>query len=237
MNCTKQNCIILNKIGEKRFELNKLVNLGMLNDKVIKLSEDLDKLILRCIKCRLAIKLDNIIDIDCSNGNHNMFLYNKESHLIVNLYRYLFAGIKNKEMCFLFIEPYLYKNLIEYVKNLNVNIDYIQYYPVDKLIEMNKKHGKEFFKKHMKRITKQIIKDGYSGIRIVGQPSYAVQLTSKDDFLRFESILTEVFKDINIPLLCIYDFYDYTSTNKYIDDEIMIDSFKTHEYLMGQNCI
>lgn len=209
-------------------------NHNLLDDSIIQLSQYIDKMIYRCVKCKSKlINTDNKkIPLDNIFGTHSTFYYYGEQHLFVNMYNYIKEGIKNNELIYLFVKEDIYDNLMEFLKANNVCTDNIQFKNVKALIQGNRKGGLEALKKEIYNIALQEDVKKYNGIRWIGQPSYAIELNSENDFLRFEENLDEALKNTNASLLCIYDIYDYMHNGKFINEEVIKESLDTHSYIL-----
>ncbi|MGY0373180.1 MEDS domain-containing protein [Clostridium sp. JNZ J1-5] len=126
----------------------------------------------------------------------------------------------------------LYSKLIKFLKANNVPVNGIEFKPVKELIMVNKYGGLIKLKERVGKISLEDKVKKYSGIRWIGQPSYAIQSTSEKDFLDWEVNLNAALNDTKVSLLCIYDAYDYIHEGKLINEYVINKSLDTHSYVL-----
>lgn len=236
MNCKHKNCKINDTLNKVKCQLEEAISNSFsdfLITDVIKISKSMDNLIERCVSCREASALD-VLDIHNIAGRHSMFFYYSKEHLLVCLAQYLKKGIEKNEFCPVFLQPDWYKELFEYFKKINLPTKNIQHYPVNEMLESFTNAGSAGFKEKALELTKWAKDEGFTGIRMIGQTCYAIDLSSKKEFLKFEKAINDAFSGTSIGGLCVYDFNDFINTSKYIDDEVLCDSFKTHTNIYYQ---
>ncbi|MEJ8554705.1 MEDS domain-containing protein [Tepidibacter sp. Z1-5] len=232
-NLEKRDCYDLEKeIELTRQKLNSIIvekNENLLDQEVIKLSEELDELIvkfqyIKSIQDTCLMNLKNIM------GTHSTFYYYGKDHLFANMIQYIKIGIDNNEVIYIYMKPELYKDLKKYLKNFGIYDKHLKLQSIKQLIDINKTGGVKKLKEKVEFVVEEEIKQGYSGIRWIGQPTYAIEQNSKKDFLDMESNLTEGLRHTKASLLCIYDYYDYINNKKVIDEEIIKKSLSTHSH-------
>ena len=236
MDCNYEACIIKHTLEMSKDRLEKAVNgdyARLLNAAIIKLSQNLDALVVRCTKCKNTKKIIDILDIDNTPGRHSMFFYYGKEHLLVCLAKYLKDGIEKNEFCPVFLQPDWYQSLCQYLEQNNFPLQNVQYYPVNEMLTSFLRGGSQGFKQQVLELSQWTKDAGYSGIRMIGQCSYAIRLSSKSDFLKFEKAINDAFSGIAIAGLCVYDFYDFINTSTYIEDEIFNDSYATHTNMLA----
>lgn len=234
------NCDLYNHIEQHRAVLNNLTrdeNYKLLNKEVIYLSELLDELICKCIFC--SIKLNDSPQMDLKNifGTHSTFYYYGEQHLFTGMYSYIREGIINNELIYISMQEKLYDKLIEFLFINDIPIEHIRFRPVKELIDSNKYGGLNGLKQKIHCIYSENEVKKYKGIRWIGQPTYAIETTSQDDFLNWEVNLSESLKNTNASLICIYDAYDYMHECKHINQTVIKKSFKTHTYVLNNSVL
>ncbi|MCT4618881.1 MAG: MEDS domain-containing protein [Marinisporobacter sp.] len=231
--CGARKCV-KKEIEVIRKKLNNLVvekNEDLLDPEVLKLSEELDELI---VKYNRTHKKDCIINLYNISGIHSTFYYYGENHLFTNMIQYIDHGIKNKEIIHISMKPELYDKLLKFLSTFEIPQEHIKFYPVKELILSNKTGGLDGLKKKVAVCTKEALEKGYGGIRWIGQPTYAIQETSKDDFLSWEINLTEALQNTKVSLICIYDYYDYINDKKVIDERVINESLNTHSHVLNK---
>jgi hypothetical protein len=167
-------------------------------------------------------------------GTHSSFFYYGFDHLCINLINYIKKGLENKELVYAYIFPEMYKIIVKFLDNNNINSDNIKFKSLDELILLNSSKGFSEVDKIMSNIISEALSKGFSGVRLINQPSFAIKQTSKQDFLDFEKILTKLFDNKKGSVLCIYDIEDYSHSNNYIDISIIKSSFNTHSHIMSK---
>lgn len=205
----------------------------LMDPEIIQLSGNIERYTAECTNCKT--RRDSIAN---SSGNsifgcHISFYYYGLSHLIMNMCSYIASGVRKNELVFLSMETDVFDKLIALLQRLNIPSESIYLYPVEEMIMLNKERGISVLKNKVDEFVNNAKNKGFSGIRWIGQPSYAMKRTSKSDFLEFELALTEMVADKEISVLCIYDSYDYVTAKKYIDEDVIRESVNTHTHILG----
>lgn len=201
---------------------------------MIKLSQSLDDLIYRCVFCEKELKLLSDVSLSLKNifGTHSSFYYYGKEHLFINMLFYITEGIKNNEIIYISMQENLYDQLIEFLRRYEIDIEQINFRPVKELIITNKQGGLTALKEKINKISVEDAVQNYTGVRWIGQPTYAIKTTAQEDFLNWEIHLSKSLKNKNISLLCIYDAYDYMHEGKFINEEVIRKSINTHDYML-----
>lgn len=234
-NVEKEACYNLeNQIELARQKLNKVItekNQNLLDQEVIKLSEELDELIVKFqyIKSVQDICLMNLKNI---MGTHSTFYYYGKGHLFANMIKYIKVGADNNEVIYISMQPELYEGLKTYLNNLGIQDKYLKFQSVKQLIDSNSSGGVKSLKEKIGILVEKEIERGYNGIRWIGQPTYAIEETSKKDFLNWETNLSEGLRNTKASLICIYDYYDYINNKEIIDEEVIKKSINTHSHIL-----
>ncbi len=161
-----------------------------------------------------------------------MFLYYGKQHLFINLFQYIKAGIENNELIYVSMNPELYSRLITEVVVDKDKEAFLEFFSLPELICLYNSFGITPLRYAIKEIIKKTSINGFSGIRIIGQPSYVIKQTSKEEFFCFEEDLSKVLYDMKCSLLCIYEFEDYMNARKTIDQEIYSQALETHKNIL-----
>jgi len=200
---------------------------------IIKLSQAIERFNSECESCKS--RRNNVMQTNGKNifGCHISFYYYGVDHLIVNMCSYISRGIKNNELVIISAEQEVYDKLTLLLKSSNIPSESVVFYPVEDMILLNKQKGVVAVRNSADKLLAEAKERGYSGIRWIGQPSYAMRNTSKEDFLAFELSLTEMVREKEISILCIYDAYDYMTDRKYVDCDVMNESMHTHTHILG----
>ena len=165
-------------------------------------------------------------------GFHSNFFYCGIAHAIVNMYEYIKAGVDRGEYIYLFMEPDLHSEIIK--KLSDAEKKHIGFLPINDLILQYREYGKSALRNSISHYVEQTLTEGYQGVRIIKQPSFEIQQTSKEDFLNFEDNLTDAISGLNISVMCIYDFDDFINNRHYIDEQVISKSFNTHTHKLYQ---
>lgn len=238
MKCEHKQCKISYALETVKNQLEEAITSNFSNlliSDIIKLSQNLDDLIVRCVKCKTTNKIIDILDVNNIAGRHSMFFYYGKEHLLVCLAQYLKQGIERNEFCPVFMQPDWYQSLIKYFEHIELPGKNIQHYPINEMLESFMDGGEAAFREKAVSLSKWAKEEGFTGIRMIGQCSYAIKLSCKSDFLQFEKAINDAFFGTTVAGLCVYDFNDFINTSMYIDDEIMNDSFKTHTNIHFQS--
>lgn len=236
MNPLCDTCTLRNNIEGHRVMLNDLLvqkNNKLLDKEIISQSQVLDVLIYKCIFCNK--NLGDILKFNLKNifGTHTSFYYYGHQHLFSSMYFYIIEGINNKELIYISMEQDLYNKLLFFLEINNVPLEHIKYKNVRELIMCNRQGGVPKLKEVLLNNCLECEVEKYSGIRWIGQPTFAIQTTSQNDFLHFETSLSEALNNTNASLLCIYDAYDYMNKSEYINETVIKQSLNTHSYVLN----
>ncbi len=240
MNFLCSTCNLRNDIEEKRLKLNNLIiekKHKLLDEEIINLSQSLDVLVYKCIFCNKNLNKISKLNLRNIFGIHSTFYYYGYQHLFNSMYFYITEGINNNELIYISMEKNLYNKLIIFLKTNNVSVKHIKFRSVKELIESYTNGELIELKKKFKDICLQNEVKKYSSIRWIGQPSYAIQNTSQEVFLDWESNLSEALKNTNASLICIYDAYDYMNKNEFINETVIKQSLTTHSYILKDSVL
>ncbi len=235
MNFLCNNCNLNADIEDLRKKLNNAIvekNDNLLDDEIISLSQFLDNLVYECIFCKKKLNNSSKLNLKDIFGTHSSFYYYGKEHLFANMYFYIIEGINNNELIYVSMQENLYVELIEFLKINDVSINHIKFRPVKELIMSNKQGDLIQLKQKISSICLEDEVKKYNGIRWIGQPTYAIETTSQDDFLNWEINLNKALSNTNVSLICIYDAYDYMHEGKVINEEVINKSLDTHSYLL-----
>jgi Na+/serine symporter len=97
-------------------------------------------------------------------GTHSYFYYCGTAHLLVNMFAYIAAGIKNNEKIFLSMEEHPYHLLIDCFKKQGYK-DFLTFKSAKELIQNHKKSGLTGLKYELDLHISKSIKEGFYGIR------------------------------------------------------------------------
>lgn len=207
-------------------------NKGLLDDKVINLSQLLDNFIYKCTFCSKNINCLSNLTIN-SNCEHL-----KNNHLFISLFFYMFEGIKNNQMIFLSMDENLYEDLFNILKINSFPTEHIKFRSVEEVISSNKNGGLIDLEDKIINISLEDDLKRYNGYRWINQPTYAIKNTSLKDFYDWEMNLDIALKNTNInsSLEFIYKNYNYKNEDKHtneplIDKSLDIDSYILDDYL------
>ncbi|MFC4320069.1 MEDS domain-containing protein [Litchfieldia salsa] len=118
-----------------------------------------------------------------------------------------------------------------------INRTGVIHFPVKNMVIANNTNGIDGVRQLISSLLKEVESNRFRGARVIGQPSYAIGETSKEDFLKLEEVLTEVLIGINVSGLCLYDAFDYIHNGEIMDEKIMMESLKTHSHLLYDNSL
>lgn len=228
-------CNLRNDIEKYRIMLNNLIaekDYKLLDEEIINLSKYLDELVYKCVFCNKSLEYISKLNLKNVFGIHSTFYYYGYQHLFTSLYFYITAGIDNNELIYVSMEKSLYNKLLDFLKINEVPVEHIKFNSVEELIKGNTYGGLTELKN---RINKALLSNEvkkYSGIRWIGQPSYAIKSTSQNDFLVFETNLTKGVYNTKASILCIYDAYDYMNKGECINEIVIKKSLLTHSYIL-----
>ncbi len=166
-------------------------------------------------------------------GNHFVFYYYGEEHLFINLNYYIKQGIDKNQLIYISMEQNIFEKFLYNLNKNGISDDSIVFKSVKELIETYNEKGLECFEKMINQLINECLQKGYTGIRFIGQPSFAIKQTSKKEFLDWEKILSKATSNKKFSILCIYDFYDYLYNKHLIDDKVFLESLTTHTHLLN----
>lgn len=240
MNSFCNTCILGNNIEKQRISLNNLVvekKYNLLDGEIISLSQLLDNLVYECVICKKDLNHFSKIDLKNIFGTHSTFYYYGQQHLFTSMYVYINEGIKNNEFIYISMVKSLYEKLISFLKIKGVYVENIKFNPVKELIDFNNLGGSSLLKEKINNILSEEEVKNFSGIRWIGQPTFAIQTTSQKDFLDFEINLSESLENTKASLLCIYDAYDYMHEGEFINEVVIKESLNTHSYVLKNSLL
>ncbi|MBN7771830.1 MEDS domain-containing protein [Clostridium aminobutyricum] len=219
-------CSLNDEIEEYKKNLNNLISkdaISFLDERVIGCSQALDKLICKCAFCEknLNVNITDLRSLKDRLGTYSTFYYYGEKHLFANLLIYITEGIKNNELIYISMQEQLYDRLIEFLKAKEIAIHSIQFRRIEDLVLSNKQEGLISLKDKLNQIGLKEQLTQYSGIRWIGQPAYAIEKTSQDEFLGLENSLSTAIQYTATSLLCIYDAYDFIPEKQFINKEVI----------------
>jgi hypothetical protein len=227
-------------IEKYKVELDSVIvkkNYNLLDEEVIKLSQTLDLLVYECALCNKNIQKIARLDLKNIFGIHSSFYYYGNQHLFVAMYSYITEGIKNNELVNVYMEEKLYNELLFFLRINNVDVNHIKFRRVEELIKCNRDGGLTKLKEKIDKICLEDEMKKYNGVRWIGQPSYAIQNTSQNDFLDWETNIGEAIKNTNVSLICIYDTYDYIHKGEFINKTVITESISTHSYVLKRSVL
>lgn len=241
MNFLCNTCNIHTNIEKTRLKLNNLIlekEHELLNEEIINLSQALDVSVNKCIFCNRNLNTSNF-ELNLKNifGTHSTFYYYGYQHLFSSMYLYITEGLNNNEIIYISMQKDLYNELIAFLKINSVSVEHIKFRPVKELIESNMNGGLIGLNKKFESICSENEVKGHTGIRWIGQPTYAIQTTSEKAFLNWETNLSEALKVTNVSLICIYDAYDYMNNNEFINETVIKQSLSTHSYILKSSVL
>lgn len=229
------HCKLHADIEKYRIELNNLIvekNHKLLDKEIIYLSQFLDDLVYKCVFCNKSLNDFSKLSLKNIFGTHSTFYYYGDQHLFTSMYFYITEGINNNERIYISMQESLYNKLIAFLTINDVPVEHIKFRPVKELIMSNRHGGLAQLKEKINNICLESEVKKYSGVRWIGQPTYAIQTTSQKDFLDWEINLSAALKNTNASLICIYDAYDYLHKNEFINQTVIKKSLDTHSYVL-----
>ncbi|MCY6371798.1 MEDS domain-containing protein [Clostridium ganghwense] len=234
------HCELYDNIEKYRIELNDLIvkkNHKLLDQEIINLSQSLDDLVYKCVFCNKNLNDFSKLNLKNIFGTHSTFYYYGDQHLFASMYFYITEGINNNELIYISMQESLYNKLIAFLTINDVLVEYIKFRPVKELIMSNRHGGLTQLKEKINNICLENEVKRYSGIRWIGQPTYAIQTTSQKDFLDWETNLSEALKNTNTSLICIYDAYDYIHKSEFINETVIKKSLDTHSHILKHSVL
>lgn len=234
------NCKLYDDIEKYRIKLNNLIdekNHKLLDEEIIYSSQVLDNLVYKCVLCRGNLNDFSQLSLKNIFGIHSSFYYYGDKHLFTSMYFYINEGINNNELIYISMQEDLYNKLIAFLEINDVSVEHIKFRPVKELIMSNRHGGLTKLKEKINDICLENAVRKYSGVRWIGQPTYAIQTTSQKDFLDWETNLSEALKDTNASLICIYDAYDYMHRNEFMNEKVIKESLDTHSHILKNSIL
>ncbi len=217
---------LINLISEKN---------NLLDAIVVKQSQVLDHFIVECANCNKRISDGHKEALHDIFGMHSTFYYYGLEHLFINLLPYIRYGVENNELVTVSLSKDIYDKLMELLDIYGIDKFRVIFFPVKDMVIANKENGIDGLRRLLSTLLKEVESNDYKGARVIGQPSFAIGETSKEDFLKLEEVLTKAFVDMKASGLCIYDAFDYIHNRDIIDEDIIKNSFKTHSHLLYNN--
>lgn len=232
-----EGCNLRNLLEENRKNLINLVSEknNMLDYIVVKQSQVLDQFIVECVKCNKRIDDSHKETLDDIFGNHSTFYYYGLEHLFINLLPYIKYGLENNELVTVSLSKDIFDKLMELLDIHGLDKSGVIFFPVKEMVIANNENGINGLRQLISTLLKEVESNNYKGARVIGQPSFAIGETSKEDFLKLEEVITEAFIGMNASGLCIYDAFDYIHNRDFIDEEIIKNSLNTHSHLLYNN--
>jgi hypothetical protein len=178
------HCSLSSDIEKQRIILNDLISkkdYNLLDKEIVALSQALDNLVYKCVLCDKNLVDLNKINLENIFGTHSTLYYYGKQHLFVNMYFYITEGIKNNEIVYISMQESLYEKLIAFLESYGILTENIRFRPVKELILSNKEGGLIKLKEKINNVLSEDDMKKYSGIRWIGQPSYAIKTTSERD--------------------------------------------------------
>jgi len=229
-------CRLLGDIERMKIERENLIfenKADILATEVAKLTRRISSFEKECANCQTRIDSLENADRDSVFGCHISFYYYGLQHLIMNMYRYVAQGFKSNELALLSMEQEIFDEIVQLLKHIGIPDEYVRFHSVEEIISSNKEFGIHGLKQTVDKMIESAKKEGFSGIRWIGQPSYAVRKTSKEDFIALELALTEAISKKDMSVLCIYDSYEWIARKKYDEADVMSKLMQTHTHIMG----
>ncbi len=168
-------------------------------------------------------------------GTHACFYYYGSDHLMINMLNFILEGVTQNEAVIVSMEDSSSQSLLSLIRKIGINTERVGCVHAKALIESHKESGVFGLKQMAQSLSTAAEEKGCKGIRWILQASFAIHETSKQDFLNLENDLTKAIKGTNAALICVYDFWDYMSQQKTIDEEIINSSARTHGYRLYCN--
>ncbi|AZV58127.1 MEDS domain-containing protein [Clostridium sp. AWRP] len=160
-------------------------------------------------------------------GINSSFYYFGLEHLIINMYQYIKKGIERKEKICVYTDLKLYKKLLKYFGTKNNCVEYVD---MTQVINEYQKLGVDNIRKEVLKYIDQINKEGYVGVRFIIQVDYAIYNTSQDNFLNFDRIILNIILEMSVSCMCVYNFEDYLKNRRFINEKVIEESYKIHNY-------
>ena len=145
-----------------------------------------------------------------STGKHVCLIYDSEENYRLVVEAYIRQGIQNNEKIFCLLEEHTPETILGYLADLNT--DFLQ---KNKQLTLIKSVDSQWNRKgyannrmldSLKQGIETAITEGYTGIRLVGEMSWAVQEDEKfEHLMAYECHLNEAFPGNPYSAMCVYD--------------------------------
>ncbi|MBV4436842.1 MEDS domain-containing protein [Clostridium tyrobutyricum] len=159
-------------------------------------------------------------------GVNSAFYYFGLEHFYVNIYNYIKNGIRKNEIVWLCVNNDVYKNIKSYIGAYENWYHNICNFP--KILNLYKYYGVSSIRNKLIEYENGIIEKGYNGIRFIIDVKHIISISSKEDFLKFDSDMLDIIYKTRSSVMCAYDFENYVNTRDIIDDKIIEESSATH---------
>lgn len=234
-----KGCNLKERLEENKKILTSLIfeKDNMLDEIVVKQSQILDQFIVECIECNKRIDDGYKETLDDIFGIHSTFYYYGLEHLLINLIPYIKYGVENNELITVSLSNDIFDKLMELLDIYGIDKSGVIFFPVKDMVIANNENGIDGLRKLLSKLLSEVEKNNFKGARVIGQPSFAIGETSKEDFLKLEEVLNEAFIGMKASGLCIYDAFDYTHNRDFIDEDIIKNSLNTHSHLLHNNTL
>ncbi|MFW6006552.1 MAG: MEDS domain-containing protein [Bacillota bacterium] len=163
-------------------------------------------------------------------GLHISYYYYGRDHLNLNLGYYIENYVNKGEKVYLFSSEDQYNSIMNFFAAASIPQSVVNYHTLN---EIEDEYGKDIYKMREK-VIKEEISNNNQGIKWIFMVDYFIKNTSKEKFMNWEEELTEVFAGTRSSLLCLYNFEDFTSEQKYIDKKVIEHSYESHPYILHQ---
>lgn len=163
-------------------------------------------------------------------GFHSIFFYYGKAHLMVNLYQYIKAGIDKNEFMYLNIGNELFKSIIDYFSDEEKK--QIKVFSLENRLNRIEKSGKQAVNDLFIEFQKNVIKNGYSGVRVIWDAGTLINELSRCTFINIEKITSDIIAELKVSLMCIYDFDNYVNLNTIINEKLIDETYNTYDHKM-----
>ncbi|ADK16408.1 MULTISPECIES: MEDS domain-containing protein [Clostridium] len=160
-------------------------------------------------------------------GLNSSFYYFGLEHLIINMCQYIKEGIERKEKICVYTDLKLYKKLLKYVDTKNNCVEYVD---MTQVINEYPKLKVNNIRREVLKYIDKINKEGYVGVRFIIQVDYAIYNTSQNNFLNFNRNILNIILEMSASCMCIYNFEDYLKNKRFINEKVIKESYKIHNY-------
>ncbi|RMC92848.1 hypothetical protein D9O40_19305 [Clostridium autoethanogenum] len=160
-------------------------------------------------------------------GLNSSFYYFGLEHLIINMCQYIKEGIERKEKICVYTDLKLYKKLLKCVDTKNNCVEYVD---MTQVINEYPKLKVNNIRREVLKYIDKINKEGYVGVRFIIQVDYAIYNTSQNNFLNFNRNILNIILEMSASCMCIYNFEDYLKNKRFINEKVIKESYKIHNY-------